>query len=341
MKGMEINPNPSHSDGLAQRKGDHIQLAVRAQTSVAEVDPRFNYEPMFFSHVSSDERWPTTFMGATLDFPIWISSMTGGTQEAKAINQNLARLCGKYHLGMGLGSCRALLTESLRLQDFSVRKYLGHQPLLANIGIAQLEQCLAAGSISSIHEMVNQVEASGLIVHINPMQEWLQPEGDRYYQAPLKTLEQFLENVPYPVVVKEVGQGFGPKSLEALLNLPLAGVEFGAFGGTNFALLESLRGSVDAQKLPFIKLGHSAAEMISIINALPDRKKEFIISGGISNVLDGYELLQKLKRPALIGMASAFLAPARESFESLEQYFLQLRESLLAARGLLTIKENN
>jgi isopentenyl-diphosphate Delta-isomerase len=336
---MDINSNTPLFEGLARRKSEHIELALKSQTPVSGLDQRFNYEPLFFTHPGPDLKWPHQFLAAELDYPVWISSMTGGTLEAAQINDNLARLCGKYRLGMGLGSCRPLLHSHERLHDFAVRKHLGDQPFFANLGIAQIEEYLQNAQTGHIHDMIGRLEATGLIIHLNPLQEWFQPEGDRFLRPPLETIKRFMETARYPVIVKEVGQGMGPKSLEALLELPLAGIEFGAFGGTNFSLLESMRQHTDQSRLPFTRVGHSAWEMAGILNALPDRKKDFIISGGINDVLDAHALLLRLKRPAVIGMASAFLAPARESFERLEQHFLNLREAMLTARELLTLKE--
>lgn len=325
------------SENSTQRKKDHLDLAQQAQTNISTLDRRFDYEPLFFTH-PKDELSPVKFLRKTLDYPFWISSMTGGAEFAFTINQNLAKLCGKYNLGMGLGSCRPLLSSTERLKDFAVRP-LTNGLLYANLGIAQVEELVEAGQESKIHEMVKMLEADGLIIHLNPLQEWFQPEGDRYAKAPLETLKKFLDKCGYPIIVKEVGHGLGPKSLAALLKLPIKGIEFGAFGGTNFSLLESMRREENPVKAPFINVGHSALEMIEILNVLPKTDKEFIISGGIKNVLDAHELKEKLKAPSVIGMAQPFLNPAKESFESLEKYFLDLREAYLTAKGLLTVKE--
>ena len=107
---MKTKTNLSLSEELAHRKESHIELASKAQTTAVEVDARFNYEPLFFSHPTSSENWETKFLNHHLDYPLWISSMTGGTDKARIINQNLSKLCGKYKLGMGLGSCRPLLS---------------------------------------------------------------------------------------------------------------------------------------------------------------------------------------------------------------------------------------
>jgi isopentenyl-diphosphate delta-isomerase len=336
---MKSSTNFPFSEGLAQRKVDHIELAQKARTLSSEIDSRFNYEPLFFSHPLPDDCWKTTFLGHELDYPLWISSMTGGTDHAKVINENLAKLCGEFKLGMGLGSCRTLLKDKSRINEFAVKKFMPHQPLFANIGIAQVEELLREGTQNLIHEMVQAVEADGLIIHINPLQEWFQPEGDRFQVPPLESLKRFLENISYPVVIKEVGQGMGPRSLRALLEMPIAGIELGAFGGTNFTLLESFRGTSDATREPFIHVGHTAFEMVEILNALPTRKKEIIISGGIKTMLDGFELKSRLKANSVIGMASAFLNPALHEYETLRTYFLRQREALLTAKSLLDPKE--
>lgn len=335
---MEKRKNLTLSAELADRKGSHIDLTHLSQTSSSGVDSRFDYEPLFFTHPTSDEKWPHNFLGCELDYPFWISSMTGGTEKAATINKNLGILAGKYKLGMGLGSCRPLLHSRERLSEFAIRKFLGDQPLLANLGVAQIEECILSGKTDLIHEMVKMTEASGLMIHLNPLQEWFQPEGDRYTISPLETIKRFLDDVSYPVLVKEVGQGIGPKSLKALLSLPVHGIEFGAFGGTNFTKLESLRATENEVREGFIQVGHTAHDMVQVLNALPVGKKEFIISGGVKNVLDGYALKMKLKSPALIGMASPFLNPAMESFEQLEKYFLNMREALLTAKGVLSVK---
>lgn len=336
---MNSSKKPSLSQELAQRKGDHIELAEKARTKTTVVDERFNYEPMFFTHPKSSDTWAQKFLGFHFDYPLWVSSMTGGTDHARVINENLARLCGEFKLGMGLGSCRSLLTDHSRLDEFRVKKFMGEQPLFANIGIAQVEELLANNSENLIHEMVKMVEADGLIIHINPLQEWFQPEGDRFGLSPLETLKRFTDKASYKIIVKEVGQGMGPKSLRALLELPIAGIELGAFGGTNFTLLENMRSEKDSTREGFINVGHTALQMIEILNGLPLRNKEIIISGGISNMLDGYELKSKFKGNSVIGMASAFLVPAMAQYEILKEYFLCQRESLLVAKSLLDIKE--
>jgi isopentenyl-diphosphate delta-isomerase len=338
---MSNGTYPTDSFELIQRKSDHINLTDRSRTLPSSVDLRFNYEPLFFKHPTSESNWKTNFIGFDFNYPLWVSSMTGGTQKAQTINTNLAKLVGEFKLGMGLGSCRSLLESKDRLDDFKVRKYLGIQPLFANIGCAQLAELVLNNNLHKISELVNLLEADGLVIHLNPLQEWFQPGGDRYLMTPIQVLETVFEKVKFPIIIKEVGQGMGPETLKALLNMPLAAIEFGAYGGTNFSQLESLRSTEGIElKKPFINVGHTASEMIDILNSLPRTDKQFIISGGVQSVLDGYELKMKLEATSVIGMASAFLNPAQQSYTALQEYFIKLKESLIVARDLLTIKKN-
>lgn len=329
---------------MESRKKDHIDLALRSQISKAALNQRFNYEPALAAHPQAE--LPTqNFLNKKLRLPIWVSSMTGGTAQAKHINSNLAKVCNEFGMGMGLGSCRPLLENNSRLADFNMRPIIGRElPLLANLGIAQIEELLEKGEIDKLNEMMFKLDVDGLFVHLNPVQEYLQPEGDRFRHAPIETIEKLIEKVDFSIFVKEVGQGMGPKSLEAILDLDIAGIEFGAFGGTNFAQMELYRSDEIKQKLlePLATIGHTAEEMVDFINELPIAvlsSKNIIISGGISDWLEGYYLMKKIKTDAVFGQASAFLKYAQGDYKQLSDYVLNLKKGLLLAHAYLTIKE--
>jgi isopentenyl-diphosphate delta-isomerase len=312
---------------MSDRKLDHIQLAFEAQTP-DKLNVGLYYEPMLSAHPDEHTDIGLTFLGKQLKAPLWVSSMTGGTIKAKNINENLARACQQFGMGMGLGSCRPLLEGSERLSDFAVKELMPDMPLLANLGIAQLEELLADKAVDKVNAMMDALQADGIFIHVNPLQEWMQPEGDKIVRNPIETISQFCETFEYPVMVKEVGQGFGPKSMKSLIKLPIAGIEFGAFGGTNFTKLEHARHNAEesgtnSSLLTFAYIGHTAEEMVHWANQAMEaegRKMDIIVSGGIKDVLKGYGLIQQLTAPGVIGMASQFLKYAQEDYETLEKY---------------------
>lgn len=326
------------------RKLEHIKLALDSQTKLEEQDRRFNYEPILAAHPDNTDL-SINFLGKMMKTPIWVSSMTGGTGVARSINGNIARACREYGMGMGLGSCRKILFDKTHWDDFNFRDEIGNdQPFWANLGIAQVEELLASKNIQAVADLVGELCADGLIVHVNPLQEWFQPEGNRLKQAPLQTIQQLLNQVRLKVIVKEVGQGFGPESLRQLLGLPLAAIEFGAYGGTNFSKLEMLRG--DQQKLgsslPFAFVGQSAGQMVESVNLILKENPnpvcgQLIISGGIQNALDGYYLTKKSQLPSVFGMASAVLKHASESYESLATFLENQIQVLQLANAYLVI----
>jgi isopentenyl-diphosphate Delta-isomerase len=330
---------------MEDRKKDHIELAFQAQTLVNKLDNRFIYEPFLAAHPTKYPK-PIPFLGHMLNAPLWVSSMTGGTQKAKQINHNLAKASREFGLGMGLGSCRVLLDSDLFLDDFDVRKILGHDtPLFANLGIGQVEQLVANKQLGKVDQLVNKLQADGLIIHVNPFQEWFQPEGDRFKQTPLETIEYVLEHVNYPIIVKEVGQGIGYESLRQLLRLPLAAIEFGAFGGTNFSEIERLRNKHPQGQWiePLCNVGVSAEQMVDFVNKLLKSKekivcKQLIISGGIKSFLDGYYLTQKSELSAIYGQASSLLQYSLQGYEVLAQFIDSQLRGFAMAEAFLRIR---
>jgi isopentenyl-diphosphate delta-isomerase len=348
----EIQENQVFKDNdktAATRKQDHIELAFKSQVQQMQLDPRFSYEPILAAHPKSEEEHKFQFLGKTLRAPLWVSSMTGGTEWARTINHNLARVAKDFGFGMGLGSCRSLLSDNTYLDDFAVRSIIGDDlPLYANLGIAQIEQLFNNHQVELISNLIDKLQADGLIVHVNPMQEWLQPEGDRFELAPIDTIKRLIDELPnLNIIVKEVGQGMGPASLKALMQLPIQAIDFAASGGTNFALLELLRSDKALLETfePLTKIGHSAAEMVDLSNQLFEELgekascKQLIISGGVRNFLDGYYLVEKAKVPAIYGQASAFLKHARGSYEELYRFVDLQIKGYRVAEQFLRIKD--
>jgi len=330
---------------MEKRKKDHIDLALNSQTLKETIDDRFNYEPMFSPHPSGLPE-PFDFLGRKQKVPLWVSSMTGGTKMAGTINRNLARACHEFGMGMGLGSCRIIMDDDTYFEDFNVRSIIGDDfPLYANLGIAQIEEIIESKSVDRIHSLLDRLQADGLVVHVNPLQEWCQPEGDRFRTAPIETIKRLLDQTAFRVIVKEVGQGMGPESLRALMKLPLEAIEFAAFGGSNFTLVE-LERSVPAMKShyePLTSVGHTAEEMVELANHIIDTEPEIlcrhlIVSGGIRTFLDGFYLVKKSRLPAIYGQASGFLMHARDNYDTLQEYVAYQVKGWQLAEAYLTPK---
>jgi isopentenyl-diphosphate Delta-isomerase len=243
---------------------------------------------------------------------------------------------------MGLGSCRPLLEGRQHLADFKIKKLMPHRPLFANFGIAQIESSIDKGELNRIHDIVAELECDGLIIHVNPLQEYFQLGGDRFKRAPIETIQNILAEAPYPIMVKEVGHGMGPKSLAALMELPLLAIEFAAFGGTNFSKLESMRNDKTTyHALNYV--GHSAFEMLQFASTIKKHNtnikcQNFIISGGIKSMLDAHALIQNWPN-AIVGMAGNILKHAQNGEVSLRNYLTKMKNDYAMARQFLNFKE--
>ncbi len=326
------------------RKSDHIDLASSSQIDLKFVNKHFYYEPLLSSHPKKSEKLVTKFLGHTLSYPFWISSMTGGTEQAFLINQNLAKLCCEFKIGMGLGSTRSLLYQNDRFSDFNLRPIIGSGlPFFINLGIAQVEELVSKNEVEVIFKLIDRLSADGLIIHVNPIQEWLQPEGDSIKRPPIETIFEVHKLNRCPIIVKEVGQGMGPKSLSALIEMNISAIELAGFGGTNFSSLEIKRQSniASASMNSLVNVGHTPEEMISYIEKIRKSRSistEIIISGGIKDMSYAHFLQSKLKVPSIIGMGMHFLKHAKD-YESLRQLFISEVETLMFCRQFLGLKE--
>ncbi len=319
------------------RKKDHIEQAFVSRPEFQLSSENIYYEPLFSAYPETGSE--LEFLDFNFEMPLWVSSMTGGTQKAFTINKNLARACKEFKLGMGLGSCRPLLDSNERLSDFDLREQIGDRPLYANLGIAQLENEFDQDRGARVVELVKKLNADGLIIHVNPLQEFFQPEGDKYKYPAIDTIKRAIDLLDFPLMVKEVGQGFGPRSIESLMALPLKAIELSAFGGTNFSLLEIKRSNQENCNQDFSYVGHTAEEMIEWINefVLLDKSicKNIIISGGVTSALQGYILQQKLQAPSVVGMASQLLKYAQGDYEELRNYLSEVKKGFNMAQAFM------
>lgn len=312
---------------IKKRKDSHLNFAKISQGEGSKnsllSELGLSYEPCLEGFPSKDFCLKQRIGKKVMDHPLWFSSMTGGGQNSRKINKKLAAVAGDLRIGMGLGSCRIIMEEPKSIRDFDVKKFMPSSPLWANLGICQIDEWLEDKTYKNFINVMKDLGTDGLIVHINPTQEFLQKNGSTLKRSAISILQELVGTYPeLPLMVKEVGQGMGAHSLKALSEIKLQGIEFAGLGGTNFALIELLTNSdkktMNSPLMDLTKLGHSAKEMVKFwINlrslASPSKSlKEWhvIVSGarGVS-LLEDVALAKKVSKfnPFSIGLGYAAL----------------------------------
>lgn len=252
----------------------------------------------------------TKFFSYKAASPCFISSMTAGHWGGEAINLTLARVASEMRWPMGVGSQRRELTDAKAKEEWKrLRKEVPHAFFLSNLGLSQLIETKP----DRVLTLVDSLEAGALIIHTNPMQESLQPEGTPQFKGGLKALEKICAKSPVPVVLKETGCGFSLETLTRLKNVGLAAVDVSGYGGTHWGRIEGGRAAAESQQaaaaLTFAGWGESTVQ--SILNAVAIQKKrtkwEIWASGGVRSGLDA------AKAVALGATKVGFAKPALEA----------------------------
>jgi isopentenyl-diphosphate delta-isomerase len=316
-----VSDRPSDIEIIKQRKRDGIEIPlnndVQAKTTSTYLEyvklihnalPELDYDEIDIS---------TTFLKRKFSAPLIIDSMTGGAPEAARINGRLGELAEEYGFAMGLGSQRAGLESKELAETYSIaRKNAPSAFLIANIGGAQLAKGL---SIDNIKKIIDMIQADALVIHLNPLQELIQPEGELKYKGVFSKISEISGALDVPVIVKEVGAGI---SKEVAVKLEVSGVSainVAGAGGTSWAGVEKLRAEASNNDLK-IHLGEifwdwgipTAASLIEVKKTV---KVPIIASGGLRN---GIEMAKCIVLGAsMCAMAYPFLLKAAESKEQL------------------------
>jgi isopentenyl-diphosphate delta-isomerase len=302
------------------RKADHLRICLEEDVQFRQNTNGF--ERYRFIHTClpelalSEIDIRTTFLGKSLDAPLLISSMTGGTEQAKIINYRLAEIAQAYQLAMGVGSQRIAVEKPELADTFAVRSLAPDILLFANLGAVQLnytyglEQCLRAIEI---------LAADALILHLNPLQECIQPHGDTNFKGLLDKIHNLCIKLPVPVIAKEVGNGISATMAQKLLEAGVSAIDVAGAGGTSWAKVESERAKTPLQRQlgkTFADWGIPTAECIADIRQL-EPTVPLIASGGLRN---GLEVAKAIALGAdLAGLALPFLQAASQSLEALHE----------------------
>jgi isopentenyl-diphosphate delta-isomerase len=262
----------------------------------------------------------TTFLKAKFSAPIIIDSMTGGTDEATIINKRLGQIAEKYGLGMGLGSQRAGLRSEKLVESYSVARTVAPNAfLIANIGGAQLAEGLTK---EEVFRIIKMIDANALAIHLNPLQELIQPEGEPKFAGVLTKIQDLINAVDIPVIVKEVGSGISDEVAIRLEQIGTNCINVAGSGGTSWAGIEKIRADNvhDYIKGELGKLfwDWGIPTALSILMTSRKVKIPVIASGGLRN---GMEIAKSIVLGADMGaMAYPFLKKASESEEQLDEF---------------------
>ncbi|MEM0087405.1 MAG: type 2 isopentenyl-diphosphate Delta-isomerase [Thermofilum sp.] len=276
---------------ISTRKDDHVLLSVKERVTSSATTL---LEDVIFVHHTiprcalADISLESDFLGKAVSAPVMISGMTGGSPLAEKINRSLAAVAQKLKIPLGVGSQRAALVDRELARTFSVvRDVAPDIPVVANIGASQVSRGLSA---SQVLELVEMVRADALAVHLNPLQEALQPEGEPDMRSFIENLRQLARESPVPVLLKQTGEGFSREAALMVKGL-VKGIDVGGAGGTSFAVIEGLRArlrgldELEEMASTFASWGiPTAASILEVRSALPDIF--LIASGGLTTGVD-------------------------------------------------------
>lgn len=272
------------------------------------------------------------FLGKKVNYPFFISCMTGGVKEGKKINRNLAAAAQKHNIAMGVGSQRAAV-EHPKLKDLFVARGVAPDiPLLANVGLVQLNYGFGAEEFQKI---VDMIDADALAIHINPVQEAIQPEGDRNWEGLLAKLPKVIKKISVPVIVKEVGFGLSSDVAARLYKAGVRIIDTAGWGGTSWAVVEGERrdGWRSAGSL-FGEWGIPTSESIRMCAQVSKKNKGRLVVLGSGGIRTGVDVAKAISLGShMVGIAAPFAQAAVISTAKVSEYIekigLELKIAML------------
>ncbi|QDQ40273.1 type 2 isopentenyl-diphosphate Delta-isomerase [Legionella geestiana] len=300
-----------------QRKRDHIALALMPENEAREWNAldavRLRHEAL--PELDFDELvLATTRFGQTVSTPLLVSSMTAGHRDAARVNRHLMEACSIRGWAMGVGSQRRELTDTAAAAEWaSLVRDFPNVARFGNLGIAQL----IVTPIVEVERLVDNLEASAFIIHCNPLQECIQPEGTPSFRGALEAIKRLAHALPVPVIVKETGCGFSTDTLKRLADTAIAAVDVSGLGGTHWGRIESHRTGDDAQRTAAgAAFRDWGIDTVSSLRAAVESGVPYEVwgSGGVRHGLDVARLLAL--GASTVGLAKPMLGPALSSVEA-------------------------
>ncbi len=282
-------PTRTHSRTTPSRKKQHVDLTLRKNVSFkAKTTGLEEWE--FVNNALpelnlSDVDTSTQFLGRKLTLPFMVSCMTGGYASAMNINRQLAEVCEETGIAMGVGSQRQAMEDDHYHRTFSVvREVAKSVPIVGNIGATEVAKI----NIDSAKRLVDLIKADAFAVHLNPLQEFLQPEGNTNFGGVLNGIAKLVEGLPVPVIVKEIGAGLSANVAHRLLGVGVRYIDVAGAGGTSWAGVETLRRKDRSFASQFWDWGIPTSVALQEVVKLRTASTKFtlIASGGISTGLE-------------------------------------------------------
>jgi isopentenyl-diphosphate delta-isomerase len=326
---MNLTPPPL----IETRKSDHIDIVLNQNVNAKGVTTGF--EHYFFEHTALPELdldeidTSLTLFGKQLKAPLLISSMTGGAAGTHAINLHLAEAADALGVAMGVGSQRAALEASHLTETYQVRRVAPNLLLFANIGAVQFNY---GYGVDECRRAIEMIEADALFLHLNPLQEAVQAEGDRNWKGLYAKIEAVVKGLSVPVVVKEVGNGIGAGVAKRLVEIGVQGIDVAGAGGTSWSEVEAHRQPDPIRRQiahTFAGWGIPTALALQEVRAALPQTIPVFASGGIRN---GVEIAKALALGAtMVGSAAPLLKEAQTGVEAVRQKFHIYQEELKIA----------
>ncbi len=333
-----------HENSLHSRKNEHLRIAHKlnekkhqnrnysldfsnfSTTGLEYVKLIHNALPNInFNEISTE----TYFLGKKMGIPLLIDAITGGTEQSFKINQNLGKISKQYNIPICVGSQRILLNSNEFEASFKIiRQEAPNQIILANLGISEI---LQMGDFHSLEKIISVIDADGLVIHLNSLQELIQPNGNRNFQNSLNQLEKLRTSCNLPIIIKEVGFGFSKEVIEKLSHAGFSIFNVAGAGGTNFCAIESIRakeqGDLKRYALgeTFQNWGIPTAASLCETVATVNKTHTIIASGGIRT---GKDIGKCLSLGAnMCGMAYPFISTQnpQKLKHLIEQVILELQ----------------
>ncbi len=316
------------NDETKKRKNDHIRINLEQNI---DSSVSVGFDQYRFTHNALPEidlkkiNLESTFLGRILKAPLLISSMTGGTAAGEEINIHLAEAAQQTGIAMGVGSQRSEVQNSIELRKFNIRQYAPDIPLYANLGAVQLNYGFG---LDECKKAINSIQGDALILHLNPLQEALQPEGQTNFAGLLKKIEAICIKIEVPVIVKEVGWGISNSVAKKLIDAGVSCIDVAGAGGTSWALVEKFRNS-DLNRIAISEHFHDWG--IPTSDCVRDLHKTLpgiplIASGGIKR---GIDIGKSIALGASIaGVAGVFFREAAISTEAVIRKILEFTTEL-------------